>query len=423
MSDPVELNVREPDPECIAVDRRLIEYARHRAALDAAESFDLTRAQSLKVYLYFGCATMHEYVERRLGYGPHAARERLRVAHALAGLPVMTGALARGALNYSQVRELTRVATADTEQRWLEASAGMSAHQVENLVAGRAPGDLPEDPTRPDLRLRRISFHLPPAVLALWRQARVALATERGGELDDVEMFEALCRRVLDPGTGANGPTHQIAYTQCRDCKRATQNGGGREFDIEPEVFERANCDARVIGSLDAPAPERATTTVTPRLREQVFARDHFSCCVPGCRSRRNLEVHHIIAQADGGPHELWNLILLCSGHHAALHAGLLKVRGRAPYEVEFHWLAPPIPLGLAPAERSAMIAERVEIIMKLARRNPPDGMMSHARDPLGTTDPDRIPPKDWARRAPISRPTWDAETTEGSPPPETDGS
>ena len=34
---------------------------------------------------------------------------------------------------------------------------------------------------------------------------------------------------------------------------------------------------------------------------------------VPGCRSARNLDIHHIVEQARGGTHELWNLTLLCS--------------------------------------------------------------------------------------------------------------
>jgi len=41
-----------------------------------------------------------------------AAREKLRVAHALERLPLMAAAMARGELSYSKVRALTRVATA-----------------------------------------------------------------------------------------------------------------------------------------------------------------------------------------------------------------------------------------------------------------------------------------------------------------------
>jgi hypothetical protein len=50
----------------------------------------------------------------------------MRVARALATPPEISVALASGGLSYSAVRELTRVATAETEAAWLAASDGRS---------------------------------------------------------------------------------------------------------------------------------------------------------------------------------------------------------------------------------------------------------------------------------------------------------
>jgi hypothetical protein len=345
------------------LDRRLRTYASQRAALDAAESFDLVRAFDLRIHIVFGCATFLEYMERRLGYTPHTARERLRVARALVSLPVTAAALAREALTYSHVRELTRVATPDTEQAWVASAVEKTSTEVEEQVAGRAPGDLPSDPERPNLRPVGVHVKLPTDVFALWREARRGLAEERGGEVSDADLMETLCRRLLDPGTGVEGPAHQIAYKQCPGCRRATVNGAGRELDIASPVFERAACDARNLGDLDEARPQRATTTVTPRMREQVFARDGHRCVVPGCRAARNLCIHHLIAQCDGGPHELWNCVLLCSGHHAALHDGLLVISGRAPHDLAFRWTyGPPSRPGATPAERRAALRDRAAI-------------------------------------------------------------
>ena len=69
---------------------------------------------------------------------------------------------------------------------------------------------------------------------------------------------------------------------------------------------------------------------MTPATRKLVFARDKHRCRVPGCRSARNLEVHHIVHREDGGSHEPSNLALLCAGHHAAHHEGTLIVHGTA---------------------------------------------------------------------------------------------
>ena len=359
--------------EWMELDRRLRDYGRQRSALDAAESFDLVRAEDIRVYLNFGCAHHYEYMERVFGLGPHAARERMRVARALVSLPATGMKLATGELTFSAVRELTRVAIPDTEAAWLAAMEGKSLCEVEELVAGHVRGDLPDDPTTPDLRPRKLGLELPPEVYALWRQARAALATERGSEITEADFVETMCRRVLEPGSGAEGPAQQIAYKQCPDCKRVTQNGAGREIEVSAEVFERAACDATRLGSLDAAVPARATTTVTPRIREQIFARDGHLCRVPGCRSARNLTIHHIIEQAAGGPHALWNLILLCSGHHAALHARLLSVTGRAPYDVHFRWIyAPPIPAGLDPESRARARREQGAAVMQSLAEAPP---------------------------------------------------
>ena len=61
-----------------------------------------------------------------------------------------------------------------------------------------------------------------------------------------------------------------------------------------------------------------------------VIARDHHRCRVPGCRSSRWIEVHHVQPRAQGGRHTLDNLICLCGGHHDAVHAGRLQIT-RAP--------------------------------------------------------------------------------------------
>ena len=293
----------------------------------------------MKLYFHVGCSSLFDYLERVLGYQPHTAHERMRVARALVQLPETAAALSQGVLSYSGVRELTRVAIAETETEWLAKVKDLAANKIERLVARHKAGDWPDDPPAPDVRPRKIRIELPPEVYALWRQARMIVETQCGGEIEDADFIETLCRAAIAPGSGAEGPVHQIAYQQCPDCRQATQNGAGREIDIAPDVLERASCDATDLGSLDAPTPERATTTVTPRLREQVFARDHHRCTVPGCRSARNLEVHHIIEQAHGGRHQLWNLTLICTGHHAALHRGLLTISGQAPWSIQVRWL------------------------------------------------------------------------------------
>jgi uncharacterized protein DUF222 len=72
----------------------------------------------------------------RVGLDPAAARERVRVARALATLPRLAEALARGELSYAKVRALTRVATPETEERLLAVGRAGTAAHVERIVRG-----------------------------------------------------------------------------------------------------------------------------------------------------------------------------------------------------------------------------------------------------------------------------------------------
>ena len=113
----------------------------------------------------------------------------------------------------------------------------------------------------------------------------------------------------------------------CPSCKVARQNGAGVDFAISPGTFERAACDARWLGDVDAPRA-RAVESVTPALRRYVLARDKHRCRVPGCRSARNLELHHLEHQEHGGSHDEQNVVTICGGHHGAHHDGTLILRG-----------------------------------------------------------------------------------------------
>src|SRR5262252_1012724 len=71
------------------VDRELRAIARKRAALDADEARWLREAERLQIWRPLGMVSALDYMERVLGYAPHTARERLRVAKALAELPAI----------------------------------------------------------------------------------------------------------------------------------------------------------------------------------------------------------------------------------------------------------------------------------------------------------------------------------------------
>jgi Domain of unknown function (DUF222)/HNH endonuclease len=65
---------------------------------------------------------------------PGTAREQVRVARALAGLPVIRAEFAAARLSYAKVRALTRIATAETERDLAAMATPMTAGQLERFA-------------------------------------------------------------------------------------------------------------------------------------------------------------------------------------------------------------------------------------------------------------------------------------------------
>jgi predicted nucleic acid-binding protein len=317
-----------PEPRWKIVDRALRTISARRTALDAEEARWLREADALQIWRQLGMVSALDYLERTLHYQLRTAQDRLRVARALGGLPQLTAALDSGELSFSAVRELTRVATPTTEFAWVATAMGKNVHEIEELVANHNPGDNPDDPPNPQVRTHVVRFELQAETFAALRQAHQALDDEHGRHLPDDAFIAALCGAVFD-GATATEPTgrakFQVAVTVCERCRQGWQEGAGANIPISPEAVERAMCDAQHIGSIDDAVPARAHQDIPPSVARLVWHRDHGRCRVPGCRSSRGLELHHIVHRADGGSHDPLNLILcctLCRARHKEHYAG-----------------------------------------------------------------------------------------------------
>ena len=82
----------------------------------------------------WGLKSCAHWLNWKCGIGLVAAREKVRVAHALAGLPKISKAFARGEVSYSKVRAMTRVGSVDNEDYLLEIARYGTASHVECLV-------------------------------------------------------------------------------------------------------------------------------------------------------------------------------------------------------------------------------------------------------------------------------------------------
>lgn len=130
------------------------------------------------------------------------AREKVRVARALRGLPLLAEALGQGRLSYAQARAITRVATGRDENSWVALARHSTAAQLEQAARGagrvRRNEQRAADPERVAWEDRartswdtdgtlllsvRISPAHAPSVLAALKQARALEQAERDAAL------------------------------------------------------------------------------------------------------------------------------------------------------------------------------------------------------------------------------------------------
>ena len=120
------------------LDRLGDEIAELSVHLEAATArlLDLIREFDARGGWNNGFRSCAAWLSWRVGFAPGAARQHVRVARALGTLPQLSQALARGELSYAKVRELTRVATPETEELLLGVGRAGTTEHVERIVRG-----------------------------------------------------------------------------------------------------------------------------------------------------------------------------------------------------------------------------------------------------------------------------------------------
>src|SRR5450432_954279 len=329
---------------------QLSRVAKDRAHLDSEECTSLLRALRAHVHVHLGFASFAEYIERLFGYSPRWIQERLRVAESLEALPHLERALRDGEVPWSTARELTRIATRESDHAWLEASRGRTLRQVEQLVAGHKPGDRPEDAADASLRRHVLRMEVSAEAFATFREAMAKLRRESDAPLDEDTALLLMARHVLGGPTDEGRASYQVAVTVCSECHRGWQQGRGESIEVGSHIVDMATCDAQHVGTVAlhsthvgvehmgqvphlSQAPRRtrprAHQAIPPAVRREVLRRDGGRCAVPGCRHAVFLDLHHMIPRADGGDHDPDTLVTLCSAHHRAQHRGQLVIDGR----------------------------------------------------------------------------------------------
>ncbi|MEX2048495.1 MAG: DUF222 domain-containing protein [Gemmatimonadota bacterium] len=287
-----------------------ISAATHRMLVLIAE-FDELRGWELS-----GQRSCAHWLALRTGFDLGSAREKVRTARALVGLPETSAAMARGELSFSKVRALSRVATPENEADLLELARGCTTAQLERAVRGwRRAGNRKDEAALeherhearslavfPDLDgMYVVHGKLPPELGALLMRAIEAASdhiyreqpheareTEQAATQRRADALALLAERALSAGlgdapvSGTRAERYQVVVHVDEATLQAEAQPGRSELDdgtrVSAETSRRLSCDAGLLRMRHAPDGTpldlgRRTRTVSPALRRARGAR------------------------------------------------------------------------------------------------------------------------------------------------------
>ncbi len=304
-------------------------------------------------WLKWGLDNCAEWLHWRCDLSMSAAREKVRVAHALKTLPIIATAFSTGELSYSKVRPLTRGAGADNEESLLAFALQTTASRVEERCRELRCGTVASldeanrAHTGRSLRVFRnaergmmtISVELPletgellEKALDRARDTTVSKTPEFVDECWSAQQADALVT-IANAYLSGNGEpaacTSDNYQVTVHVDRSALKNGDGRS-SLPIESVKRLCCDSDAIVIVENEAGEplsvgRKTRTVPTAIKRALQARDK-GCVFPGCHHTRFVDAHHIQHWSAGGETSLENLLLLCERHHQLVHEGGFRI-------------------------------------------------------------------------------------------------
>jgi len=344
-------------------------YAATHHLLELIREFD-----DMRYWEDLGFQSCAHWLNFKCGFGLNSARERLRVAHALGVLPKISEKFSEGAISYSKVRAITRVANESNEEYLLMVATHGTAHHVERLVSQYRRAKRLEDAEfamdmhgqrevtyyydhdgclvmkvripadQGELIVKALEMAMEEDFVGARLAGDVTAETSEEREPIAARRADALCEIAEtymnnSESSGSTADRYQVVVHV-----GARLAGDTPRLDNGPHVpavtSKRIACDCSRTAITEDEHGEplnigRRSRTVPPPMRRALKARDG-GCRFPGCINHKFVDAHHIIHWADGGETSLENLVLLCRHHHHLVHEGGFDCKRSKDGEIYF---------------------------------------------------------------------------------------
>ena len=321
----------------------------------------------------------------------NAAREKVRVANALADLAKISESFASGEISYSKVRAMTRVATAENEDYLLMIARHGTAHHVETLVRkyrrvkrlqamddakkqhdertlqvyyepdgsmvihARLPGE------QGAMVLKAIELAMDRAEGSEKTEDDVSAETSKGVEVDELTPRQPVEKEPFDkrrvdaladmaenylgnaPVPSSSADRYQVVLHV--SAETLTDQGGDLSHieegpHVSAETSRRLCCDTGISVLTEDENGNtlnigRKSRVIPSPMRRALRTRDE-GCRFPGCTRKYSIDGHHIEHWSRGGETSLANLVQLCRHHHGLVHEGGFSCEKNQQGKIEF---------------------------------------------------------------------------------------
>ena len=334
---------------------RLAELQGQRNVIDA-EIVDVVRELDRDdLWGMTGCRSLEQCVAWKTGSSASHARALAAVARRTEMFPRCVGGLRKGSLSLDQVAVIAERAADGSDDHYALLAESATVAQLRRALslAPRPKQDRPPEPERSITKITDDEFaswriklpHVDAAVfdaalqshldalVAEWRRdhGERDAASEQAPPFPTVaDAFMRLVELGWDADVAARPHGHRTTVVMHLEA-----GSGQGALHLGPSLTDAErrflSCDSVVETWFEHDGTPigcgRDTRQISRRLRRALEHR-HPTCAVPGCGSTRGLHAHHIWHWEDGGPTELWNLVLVCPYHHRSHHRGLITIRG-----------------------------------------------------------------------------------------------
>ncbi|MCB9619204.1 MAG: DUF222 domain-containing protein [Sandaracinus sp.] len=256
----------EADFDSDAAEEELATLSAHLDAATYRQLVLIRRLDDSGHWAKAGAATCAAWLSYRIGMDLGTARDRLRVAHALAALPKVSDALRQGMVSYSKVRAIARVATPANEEQLLEYAQYTTAAQLEKICRGIKQAQLVDEEGEPldDAELVRRAHEARDVTLRSRGDGTVQLVvTLLPDEADRVFAAVERMRDAMREESAALPPTHADAFVRLVDVGYADANVTAAEAGVscvDVSSLEEAASETSTQFDVSAETPSREVT-------------------------------------------------------------------------------------------------------------------------------------------------------------------